>query len=132
MDSQKGVLCNDDSRNQGDEPFSDKSHHSKTTYASSLATTVSDSANFEGMELVAGHCRARSRARTYDNRWVVCTGPHTCKRVGYKEKREKGVMGKPGRWGNSTSCTFESLRDTELETTPNIGGAKKMLKPRQA
>jgi hypothetical protein len=38
----------------------------------------------------------------------------------------------PGKWGNSTFCTFESLRDTELETTHNIGGAKKLLMPRQA
>jgi hypothetical protein len=58
MDSQKGVLYNDDSRNGGDDSFSDKYHGSKTNYASSLATAVSDSANFEEVELVAGRCRA--------------------------------------------------------------------------
>jgi hypothetical protein len=90
MDFQKGVtLYNDDSRNQGVESLSDKYHGSNTTNASSMATAVSDSANFEGVELVAGRCRARSRARKYDNRWVICTGPRTCKRAGNKEKREK-------------------------------------------
>jgi hypothetical protein len=46
---------------------------------------------------VACRYRARSRVRKYDNRWVICTGPHTCKRAGGgKGKREKGFMGKPG------------------------------------
>jgi hypothetical protein len=69
---------------------------SKTTNVSSLATAVSDSATFEGVELVEGGCHARSRACKYDNHWVICTGPRTCKRAGHKEKREMGVMGKPG------------------------------------
>jgi hypothetical protein len=60
-----------------------------------MDTAVSDSANV-GVELVAGRCRARSRAREYDNRWVICTGPRTCKRAGHNEKRYKGVMGTPG------------------------------------
>jgi hypothetical protein len=96
MDSQKGVIYDDDSRNRGDESFSDKFDGSKTTNDFSLATAVSDSANVEGVVLVAGRCRARSRARKYDNFWVICTGPHTCKSAGHKEKRYKGVMGKPG------------------------------------
>jgi hypothetical protein len=54
MVSQKDALYDDDSRNRGDESFSDKSQGSKTTNASYLATVVSDSVNGEGMELVAG------------------------------------------------------------------------------
>jgi hypothetical protein len=74
MVSQKCALYNDDSRNRGDEYFSDISQGSKTTNAYSLATAVSDSANGEGMELVAGRCRARTQARKYNNRWVIYTG----------------------------------------------------------
>jgi hypothetical protein len=54
MVSQKGALYDDDSRNRGEESFSDKSQVSRTTNASSLATVVSDSANGDGIELVAG------------------------------------------------------------------------------
>jgi hypothetical protein len=97
MGVQKGVpLYDDDSRNRGDESFSDKYHGSKTNNAPFLATAVSDSANFEGVELVAGRCRARSRASKYDNRCVICTGHRMCKRARHKEKREKGFIGKPG------------------------------------
>jgi hypothetical protein len=60
MVSQKGALYDDDSRNRGDESSSDKSQGSKTTNASSFATAVSDSANGEGMELVAVRCHART------------------------------------------------------------------------
>jgi hypothetical protein len=59
----------------------------------------------------------------------------TCDPIDVRGTRENFVCTSTyftGRCGNSTSCTFESLRDTELETTPNIGGAKKLLKPRQA
>jgi hypothetical protein len=90
--SQKGVLYDDDSRNRGGEYLSDKSHVSKTINASSLATAISESANFEGVELVAGRCCARSRTRNNDNRWVICTGLHICKCAGRgtrrKERRE--------------------------------------------
>jgi hypothetical protein len=90
MDFQKGVpLYDNDSRNQGYEYFSHKYHGSKTNNASSLATEVSDSDKFEGVELVAGRCRARSQARKYDNRWVICNGPRTCNSAGHKENREK-------------------------------------------
>jgi hypothetical protein len=95
MVSQKGALYDDDSRNRGDAYFSDKSQGSRTTNASSLATAVSDSVNGEGIELLAGRCRARTQARKYNDRWVICTGPHMCKRTGHKGKREKGVVGKP-------------------------------------
>jgi hypothetical protein len=67
MVSQKGAVYDDDSRNQGDDSFSDRSEGSKTTNAFSLATAVSDSANGEGMELVAGCYRARTRARKYND-----------------------------------------------------------------
>jgi hypothetical protein len=87
MVSQKGALCDDDSGNRGDDFFSDKSQGYKTTNASSLATVVSDSANGEGMELDAGCCSSRTQARKYDDRWVVCMGPCTCKRTGHKGKR---------------------------------------------
>jgi hypothetical protein len=87
MVSQKGVLCDDDSRNQVDESFSDKSQGSKTTKASSLVTAVYDSANGEGMECVAGHCCAHTQAQKYNNRWVICMGARACKRTGYKGKR---------------------------------------------
>jgi hypothetical protein len=61
MVSQKGDLYHDDSRNRVDEYFSDKFQVSKTTNASYLATAVSDSANGEGIELIAGRCRARTQ-----------------------------------------------------------------------
>jgi hypothetical protein len=96
MVSHKGALYDDDSRNRGDESFSDKAQGSKTTNAYSLATAVSDSANGEGMELVAGRCRARAQARKYNDSWMICMGPRTCKRKGHKGRREKGAMGKPG------------------------------------
>jgi predicted glycosyltransferase len=89
MVSQKGALYNDDSRNRGDESFSDKSQGSKTTNASSLATAVSGSSNGEGMELVAGRFHARTQARKYNDRWVIYTGPRT-------SKREKEALVKPG------------------------------------
>jgi hypothetical protein len=54
MVSQKGALYDNDSRNRGDESFSDKSQGSKTTNAYSLATVTYYSANGEGIELVAG------------------------------------------------------------------------------
>jgi hypothetical protein len=89
MVSQKGALYDDDSRNRGDESFNDKSQGSKTTNASSLDTAVSDSANGEGMELVAGRCRAHTQAQKYNDRWVICTGARTCKRAGHNGKRFK-------------------------------------------
>jgi hypothetical protein len=55
---------------------------------------LSDSANGEGIELVADRCRACTQARKYNDRWVICTGPHTCKRTGYKGKRDTGSVGK--------------------------------------
>jgi hypothetical protein len=60
-----------------------------------MATAVSDSTNGEGMELLAGRCRARTQAQKYDDRWVICTGPRTCKRKGHKGKIKKGAVGKP-------------------------------------
>jgi hypothetical protein len=45
MVSQKGALYDYDSRNRGDESFSDKYQGSKSTNAYSLATAVSDSDN---------------------------------------------------------------------------------------
>jgi hypothetical protein len=61
---------------------------------SCLATAVSDSANGEGMELVAGRCRARTQTREYNDRWVICRGARTCKRTGHKGKRENKAIGK--------------------------------------
>jgi hypothetical protein len=92
----KDDLYDDDSRNRGDESFSDTSQGSKSTHTSSLANAVSDSANGEGVELVAGRCHAQNQARKYDDRWVICTGTHTCKHKGNKGKREKGAVHKPG------------------------------------
>jgi hypothetical protein len=96
MVSHKGALYNDDYRNRGDEYFSDKYQESKTTNASSLATAVSYSVNGEIIELVVGSCCARTQARKYNDRWVNCTGLCTCNRRGHNDKREKGVVGKPG------------------------------------
>jgi hypothetical protein len=94
---QKGALYDDDSSNRGDESFRDKSQGSKTTNESSLDTVIYDSANGDGMvELVAGRCRAHTQVQKYDERWVICTGPHACKRTGDNGKREKGAVGKPG------------------------------------
>jgi hypothetical protein len=96
MDFQKGAaLYEEDSRNRCDESFSDKSHGSKTTNATSPTTAIYDAANTAGVELVAGRCCSRSKAWKYDNRWLICTGPITCKRMGHMEKREKGNLGKP-------------------------------------
>jgi hypothetical protein len=64
-----------------------------------LATAVSDSANGEGMELIAGRCRACTQARKYNDHWVICMGPRTCKRTGHKGKIEKVAVGKPGFYG---------------------------------
>jgi hypothetical protein len=96
MVSQKGALYDDDSHNRGDESVSDKSQGSKTANASSLATAVSDSADGEGMGLVAGRCRAHIQAPKYNNFWVICTGSRSCKRTGHKGKIEKGAVVKPG------------------------------------
>jgi hypothetical protein len=49
-----------------------------------------------GFELVAGRCLVRTRARKYNDCWVICTGPRTCKRTGHEGKREKGSVGNPG------------------------------------
>jgi hypothetical protein len=75
MVSQKGAIYDDDSSNRGDAYFSDNSQGSKTTNASSLDTTVSGSANEEGIELVAGHCRAHNQARKYNECWAIHMGP---------------------------------------------------------
>jgi hypothetical protein len=96
MVSQKGSIFDDDSRNRGYASFSDKSQGYKTTNASSLDTAVSESANGEGIELVAGHCHARTQARKYKNLRVICTGPRTCKCTGHTGKREQGAVEKPG------------------------------------
>jgi hypothetical protein len=94
VDFQKGApLYDDDSRNRQDESFSDKFRGSKTTTASCLATAIPGSANVQGVELVAGRCRARTRARKYDNHWLICTGPRICKRSGHNEKRERELLG---------------------------------------
>jgi hypothetical protein len=82
---------------EGDEYFSDKSQGSKTTNASSLATVVSDSANGEGIKLVAGCCRARTQAQKYNDHWVICTGPvHAI---------VQGIRAREGRepWANQAS-----------------------------
>jgi hypothetical protein len=86
MVSQKGALYDDDSRNRGDESFSDTSQRSKTTNASSLATTVYASANGEVIELVAGRRRTRTQAQKYNGRWVICTGARKCKRTGQERE----------------------------------------------
>jgi hypothetical protein len=126
--SQKGALCDDDSHNRGDESFSDQSQVSKTTNASSLATAVSDSSNVEGMEIVAGCCRARTRARKYNDRWVICTGPRICKRTGHKGKREKGAVGKPGiyvavynKGGDQKFGVLEDTLMSEKEARERVG-----------
>jgi hypothetical protein len=87
-----------------------------------LATAVSDSANSEGMELVAGRCRARTQARKYNNRWVICTGPRTCKRTGHNGKRDKGSVVKPGfyvavynKGGNQKVSVLEDTLMSEKE-----------------
>jgi hypothetical protein len=128
MVSQKGALYDDDSRNRGDESFSDKSQGSKTTNASSLANTVSDSANCEGMGLVAGRCRALTQARKYDDQWVICMGTHTCKRTWHNGKREKGDVGTPyfyvavyNKGGNQKVGVLEGTLMSEKEMRERVG-----------
>jgi hypothetical protein len=125
---QKGALCDDDSRNRGDESLSDKSQGSKASNASSLATAVSDSANGEGMELVAGHCLVRTQAQKYKGRWVICMGPHTCNRTGHNGKREKGAVGKSGfyvavynKGGNQKVGILEDTLMSEKEARERAG-----------
>jgi hypothetical protein len=48
------------------------------------------------MELVTGRCCSCTQARKYNDRWVICTGPRTCKRTGHNGKREKVAVRKPG------------------------------------
>jgi hypothetical protein len=127
MVSQKGAL-DDDSRNRGDEYFSDKSQGSKITNASSLATAVSDSANGEGIELVAGCCRARTQARKYNDCWIICTGPRICKRTGHKGKIENGAMVKPGfyvavykKGGKQKVAVFKDTLMSEKEAQERAG-----------
>jgi hypothetical protein len=128
MVSQKGAIYKDDSRNQGDEYFSDKSQGSKTTNASSFATALSDSDNVEGMELVSGRCRDRTQARKYHDCWVVCTGPRICNRRGHHGKREKGAMAKPGfyvavynKGGNQKVGVLENTLMSEKEARELAG-----------
>jgi hypothetical protein len=40
------------------------------------------------MGLMAGCCRARTQAQKYNDRWVICMGPRTCKHTGHTGKRE--------------------------------------------
>jgi hypothetical protein len=128
MVSHKGALYDDDSRNRGDESFSDKSQGSKTTNTSSLATAVSDSVNGEGMQLVAGRCRTRIQARKYNDRWVTCMGPPTYNCTGNKGKREKGAVGKPGfyvvlynKGGNQKVDVLEDTLMSEKEARERAG-----------
>jgi hypothetical protein len=96
MGFQKGAFFHDeDSRHRGDDSFSDTSGGSKTTNGSSLATTVSDSQSTQVVELVAGRCAVRTKTRKYDDRVVIYTGPHTCKKSVDKEKQVNGDIGKP-------------------------------------
>jgi hypothetical protein len=125
---QKGALYNDDSCNRGDEYFSDRYQGSTTTNISSLATAVFDSANGEWVELVAGCCRACTQARTYDDRWLICTGPCTCKRTGHKGKRKKGAVGTPGfyvavynKGGNQKVGVLEDTLISEKEAQERVG-----------
>jgi hypothetical protein len=128
MVSQKGALYDDNSRNRGDESFSDKSQGSKTTNASYLDSTVSYSANGEEIELVAGRCRARTQARKYNTRWVICTGPRTCKCTGHKGKREEEAVEKTGfyvavynKGGNQKVGVLEDTLLSEKEARERAG-----------
>jgi hypothetical protein len=136
MVSQKGALYDDDSRNRGDESVSDKPQGYKTTKASSLAAAVSDSANGEGIELVAGHCCARTQAQKYNDRWVICTGPRTCKRTGHKGKREKGAVGKPGFYdavyNKGGNQKFGVLKDTLMSENEARERAGRLREANQA
>jgi hypothetical protein len=70
MDFPKGAgIYEEEYHNRFDDSFSDKSHGSKTTNSSSLATAVSDTVNATVVELVAGSYHTRSKARKYDNHW---------------------------------------------------------------
>jgi hypothetical protein len=128
MVSQKGALYDDDSRNLGDDFFSDKSQGSKTTNASSWDTAVSDSANGEIMELVEGRCRARTQARKCNDRWVIWMGPRICNHTGHKGKREKVAMDKPGfyvavynKGGNQKVGFLEDTLMSEKEVRERAG-----------
>jgi hypothetical protein len=128
MVSQKGALYDDDSRNRGDESFSDKYQEFKTTNPSFLATALSYSANCEGMDLVAGRCHARTQAQKYNDRWMICMGPRTCKRTGHTGKREKGAVVKPGLYvavynngGKRKVCILEDTFMSEKEEPERAG-----------
>jgi hypothetical protein len=70
------------------------------------------------MELVAGRCCARTQARKYNDRWVICTGARACMHTGYKGKREKGALGKPGLYvavyNKGGNQKFGVLEDTVM------------------
>jgi hypothetical protein len=54
------------------------------------------------------------------DRWVICTGTCTCKLAGHKDKREKGVMGKPGFYVvvyNKGGDKVVFLKDTLMSKT---------------
>jgi hypothetical protein len=93
-----------------------------------LDTAVSDSANGEGVDLVAGRCRARTQARKYNACWVPCMGPRIYKRTGHNGKRKKGPVGNPGfyvasytKGGNHKVCILEDIFMSEKEARERAG-----------
>jgi hypothetical protein len=64
----------------------------------------------------------------YNDRWVICMGPRTCKRTGHKGKREKGSVGKPGLYvavynkgGNQKVDVLEDTLMSEKEARKRAG-----------
>jgi hypothetical protein len=64
----------------------------------SLANAVFDSVNVQWVDLVTGRCCARSPARKYEHRWLICIGHCTRKCIAQNTKRVAGKQGGyPGR-----------------------------------
>jgi hypothetical protein len=71
-----------------------------------MATAVSDSANVEVVELVAGRCHARSWARKYNNHWVICTGPRAYS-ISVQGTTRRDIR---ELWGNQVSMLWCTIR----------------------
>jgi len=104
-----------------DEDDDSVGHNSTVSRASSLATAVSESKQYEPVMIATGRCRAIGNNTKYPGRQVVCIGKPDCRRKGHPEAREVGKVGKPG-WmkpvatrGGTVIGGLEDTRMTEEE-----------------
>jgi len=79
-----------------DEDEDSVGHNSTVSRASSLATAVSESKQYEPVMIAQGRCRALGTNAKYPGRLTVCSGKPDCKRKGHPEARSGGRVGKAG------------------------------------